>query len=82
MGLSGGSETIINGLSDVKLVENDASLDFEFDFDFELSGGPETIINGLSNVNLVENDTSLDFEFLEPHSHPRGWVSRKDLKPP
>ncbi len=30
MGSSGGPETIINGLSDVKLVENDTSLDFEF----------------------------------------------------
>ncbi len=30
MGSSGGPEPIINGLSDVKLVENDTSLDFEF----------------------------------------------------
>ncbi len=30
MGPSGGPETIINGLSDVELVENDTSFDFEF----------------------------------------------------
>ncbi len=42
MGPSGGRETIINGLSDVKLVENDTSLDFEF-FDPTLirGGGDE-----------------------------------------
>ncbi len=62
MGSSRGPETIINGLSDVKLVENDTSLDFEF-FDphphprgeggMVSSGGPETIINRLSDVQLV-----------------------------
>ncbi len=30
MGPSGGRETIINRLSDVKLLENNTSLDFEF----------------------------------------------------
>ncbi len=82
MGPSEGPKTIINGLSDVKLVKNDTSLDFEF-FDphsyprggggMGSSGGPETIINGLSDVKLVENDTSLDFEFFDPHPHPGVW---------
>jgi hypothetical protein len=48
MGLSEEPDTIINGLSDVQLVENDTSLDFEF-FDphsYLRGGGRNGILGG------------------------------------
>ncbi len=72
MGPSGGPETIINGLSDVKLVENDTSLDFEF-FDLHRHSRRGALTDSISSqgqnfqklIKEITEYSSAKYEYVE-----------------